>query len=219
MFQIKDIPLFSKLDSKSIDKIREDLLITDYQKDSIVFYEGDSSEYFHILISGRVRLYKTTHKGRQIYIHGLAAPSLIAEYPTFEKTSFPATCEFVTEGTIGLLHYDKLYEYLKEPSFSLEIISSLTKKAMLLSNLLHKETILSSEEKVADLMLRDPMIFSRLKYNEISNVLNLTPETFSRILSKLKRDGIISVTDHQLKILDEKALNKIMESNPYNEKS
>lgn len=216
MFQIKDIPLFSKLDSESINKIKEDLLITDYQKDSIVFYEGDSSEYFHILISGSVRLYKTTHKGRQIYIHGLAAPSLIAEYPTFEKASFPATCEFVTEGTIGLLHYDKLYEYLKEPSFSLEIISSLTKKAMLLSNLLHKETILSSEEKVADLMLRDPMIFSRLKYNEISTVLNLTPETFSRILSKLKRDGIISITDHQLKILDQKALNRIMESNQYN---
>jgi len=215
MFQIKDIPLFSELDVESIQKIKDNLLIKKYHKDNIVFYEGDSSEYLHILMSGSVRLYKTTPKGTQVHIHNLSAPSLIAEYPTFEKINFPATCEFLTDGTVGLLHFDRFYEYLKEPSFSLEIISSLTKKIHILSNLVHKETILSSEAKVVDLILREPSIFNRLKHNEIASILNLTPETFSRIMSKLKRDNMISFVDYQLKILNQEALNRIMETNKF----
>ncbi|MCB4772748.1 MAG: helix-turn-helix domain-containing protein, partial [Sulfurovum sp.] len=111
----------------------------------------------------------------------------------------------------------KLYEHLNEPMFSLELIKSLTSKVMLLSSLVHKETILSSEAKVADLMIKKNSIFNRLKNNEIASMLNLTPETFSRILTKFKKEGIIVLEEHILKVTNEDALYKIVETNTMKE--
>ncbi len=213
MFTLEEIPMFSALGQNYIKELQEEIHIKQYTKESIVFYEGDESEYLHILMHGSVKLYKTTPKGSQIQINRFSAPGLIAEYACFEKEPFPATCEFVTDGTIGLLHFDKLYDYLNQPQFSLELIKSLTGKISLLSALVHKETILSSEAKVADLMLKKVTIFNRLKNNEIASILNLTPETFSRILTKMKKEGIIKIENHKLHILNQDALLAIIESN------
>lgn len=213
MFTLEEIPMFSALGQNYIKELQEEIHIKHYTKESIVFYEGDESEYLHILMHGSVKLYKTTPKGSQIQINRFSAPGLIAEYACFEKEPFPATCEFVTDGTIGLLHFDKLYDYLNQPQFSLELIKSLTGKISLLSALVHKETILSSEAKVADLMLKKVTIFNRLKNNEIASILNLTPETFSRILTKMKKEKIIKIENHKLHILNQDALLAIIESN------
>jgi len=213
MVEIQDIPMFSNLDKKFHKELKDSLYIKKFTRNSIVFYEGDESDYFYILLKGNIKLYKTSPKGSQIQINRFSAPCLIAEFACFEREVFPATCEFVTDGAIGLLHFDKLYEYLNQPNFSLELIKSLTAKVMTLSALVHKETILSSEAKVADLMIKKIAIFNRLKNNEIASILNLTPETFSRILTKFKKEGIISVDNHQLKILNADALYIIVDTN------
>ena len=213
MVQLQDIPMFSALGETYIKELQNAIHIKRYTKDSIVFYEGDRSEYLHILLEGSVKLYKTSPKGTQIQINRFSAPSLIAEFACFEQEIFPASCEFVSEGAIGLLHFDKLYEYLNQPRFSLELIKSLTGKVMMLSALVHKETILSSEAKVADLMIKKLSVFNRLKNNEIASILNLTPETFSRILTKCKKEGIISVKEHRLTVLNKDALFYIVETN------
>lgn len=213
MFKLEEVPIFSTLDEKHIRALQEIVPIKHFSKESILFYEGEQSDYLHILMHGSVKLYKTFPKGTQIQINRFSAPSLIAEFAIFEKEPFPATCEFVTDGAVGLLHYDKLYEYLNQPEFSLGLIKSLTGKISLLSALVHKETILSSEAKVADLMLKKVTIFNRLKNNEIASILNLTPETFSRILSKMKKEGIIKIENHKLHILNQDALLDIIENN------
>ena len=213
MIELHDIPMFSSLDEKHLKELKNAVHIKQYTKDSIVFYEGDQSDYLYILLKGAVKLYKTSPKGSQIQINRFSAPSLIAEFACFEQEAFPASCEFVTDGAVGLLHFDKLYEYLNQPQFSLELIKSLTGKVMMLSALVHKETILSSEAKVADLMIKKVTIFNRLKNNEIASILNLTPETFSRILTKFKKEGIISVEDHYLTVLNKDALFNIVETN------
>ena len=209
--------MFSALDDKYLKELRNEIHVKHYSKENIVFYEGDQSDYLHILMEGSVKLYKTSPKGTQIQINRFTAPSLIAEFACFEREIFPATCEFVTDGAIGLLHFDKLYAYLNQPMFSLELIKSLTGKVMLLSSLVHKETILSSEAKVADLMIKKYTIFNRLKNNEIASMLNLTPETFSRILTKFKKEGIIKIQDQALHVINEDALYKIVDTNTMKE--
>ena len=217
MIKLEEIPIFSALEDKYLKELKNEIYVKHYSKESIVFYEGDQSDYLHILMEGSVKLYKTSPKGTQIQINRFSAPTLIAEFACFEREIFPATCEFVTDGTIGLLHFDKLYDYLSQPAFSLELIKSLTSKVLLLSSLVHKETILSSEAKIADLMIKKRSIFNRLKNNEIASMLNITPETFSRILTKFKKEGIINIKKHQLEILNEEALYHIVETNTMKE--
>ena len=213
MVELQDIPMFSSLDKKFHKELKDNIYIKKYAKDSIVFYEGDESNYFYILLEGTIRLYKTTPKGSQVQINRLRAPNTIGEYACFEKEPFPATCEFITDGAMGLLHFDKVYKYLNDKEFSLGLIKSLTSKVMLLSALVHKETVLSSEAKVADLMIEKISIFNRLRNNEIAGILNLTPETFSRIITKFKKEFIVTVENGELKILNLDALFMIIETN------
>ncbi len=217
MYNIKDITYFKGLSTKSYEKINDRLFIKQYNKDSIVFFEGDSSEYLYILLEGKVNMYKTTPKGSKIHIDFLDAPSLIGEFACFEEMPYPATCEFITNGVVGLLPFKIVKELLSEQDFSLSIIRSLTSKVMILSALVHKETVLSSEAKVADIILRQNTIFSRLKNSEIASMLNLTPETFSRILTKFKKESLISISNHQLIIIDRDRLITLVDTNKIKE--
>lgn len=217
MVDIADIPMFSDLDKKFHKELRDRIYIKKYTKNSIVFYEGDKSDYLHILLEGTIRLYKTSPKGSEVQIKRMDAPNTIGEYACFEDEPFPVTCEFITGGVMGLLHFDKVYKYLDNKEFSLGLIKSLTSKVMILSSLVHKETILSSEAKVADLIIEKTLVFNRLKNNEIASILNLTPETFSRILSKFKKESIITIKNHNLSILNKEALEMIVETNTVKE--
>jgi len=214
MIKIEDFPLFINLDKRFHKELKSAIYIRKFSKNGIVFYEGDCSDYLHILLEGQVRLYKTSPKNSMIQIHRLNAPATIGEYACLERVAFPATCEFISDsGVIGLLHFDKVMKYLKEPDFVLALLKSMTNKVMLLSSLVHKETILSSEAKVADLILNEIDIFNRVKNNEIASILNITPETLSRILNKLKRKQIINIKNHIVTIRNIEALHVILESN------
>jgi len=214
MIKIEEIPMFSNLDKKFHKELYDNIYIRHFTKRSIVFYEGDSSDYLHILIDGQVRLYKTSPKDTMVQLHRLNAPAVIGEYACLSQVAFPATCEFISDrGTIGLLHFKKLMKYLEDPIFSLSLLKSMTNKVMMLSSLVHKETILSSEAKVADLLLNEIKIFNTVKNNEIASILNITPETLSRILSKLKRYEIINIKNHIVQIKNIEALHIIIEKN------
>ncbi len=217
MIELQDIPMFADLDTKFHKELQNSIYVKKFTKNSIVFYEGDESDYLYILLDGSVRLYKTSPKGTQVQIKRMKAPNTIGEYACFEKEPFPATCEFITDGAMGLLHFEEVYKYLDNKEFALGLIKSLTSKVMVLSSLVHKETILSSEAKVADLMIEKISIFNRLRNNEIAAILNLTPETFSRVITKFKKESIIHVDKSELKILNLDALFMIIETNAVKE--
>jgi len=213
MLELKDIPLFSQLSAIQLNEIQSQIHIHHYEKESIVFYEGDKSEYLHILLEGSVRLYKTTPKGTQIHMHNFFTPEIIALFAVFEQIPFPATCEFLEEGTVGLLPLSKIYECMRNVDFSITLVSALSKRMKVLANLLHKETIYSAEAKIADLVLNNSSVFKRLKNTEIASILNMTPETLSRILTKMKKEEIISIDEHIVTILNKNSLYTIIETN------
>lgn len=213
MFELRDVPLFSALSESQLSELQAHMHMKDYDKECIVFYEEEKSEYLYILLEGHVRLYKTAPSGKEIYLHGMTAPSPLALFPALERVAFPATCAFLTNGTMALLPLEKLHKCLENLEFSLAMIKAMTKRMKLLETLLHKETVFSSEAKVADLITNNAKIFQYMKNNEIASILNMTPETFSRILTKLKKEKIITINDHKVNILDENALLSIIETN------
>ena len=70
-----------------------------------------------------------------------------------------------------------------------------------------------SAEKIAGFLINNASIFKRLKNNGIASILNMTPETLSRIFTKLKKEEVIIIQDHVVTLLDEDALRDIVETN------
>lgn len=214
MHELKEIQLFSKLSEENLAKIKKKSIVQSYSAGGIVFYEEDESDQIYIVLEGSVKLYKTSPKGTQVQINRFTAPAMVGEYACFENMPFPATCEFVTDGK--LIHIPKSFilENLGDSDFALEMIKSLTAKIMVLSSLIHKETIYSSEAKVAKILMEKSEIFHKLKYNEIASILNITPETLSRILKKFKTEGYIEgLKAGDITVLCPEALNSVIETN------
>ncbi len=214
MYRLVEIQLFSKLSEHNLERLRDKAIVKTFSKESIVFYEGDGSDYIYALLEGAVKLYKTSPKGTQIQINRFEAPAVIGEYACFEQVPFPATCEFVTDGKMAKIPTSFVFQSLNEKSFALEMIKSLTGKVMILSSLVHKETIFSSDAKVAKILMENVEIFYKLKHNEIAAILNITPETFSRILKKFKTQKLIEgLKEGNIKILDPVGLDSVIETN------
>ncbi len=208
---LKDITLFNSLSKKNLEEIEKISSKEDFKAGNIIFYEGDKPIFLHILLEGVVKLYKTDSKGRQIYIHQFTPVSLIGELANFENILFPATAEAITKCKILKIEYSKFdNNFLRNPNVSFEIIKSLSKKTKILSNIIHQEMILSTDAKIAKLIVEHLELFKQLKNGQIASLVNITPETLSRILTKFKKKRYIESTNsHNLAILDKKSLESL----------
>lgn len=196
MDKIKEIPLFSHLDKDELDRLKEISTIKKYNLKEILFFEGEEPKYLNILLDGVVRIYKTNHKGNQIFLHQFLPVSLIAELANFENIPYPASAEFVSKGEVLRINYQKLEEdFFKNPDLSLKIIKSLASKLKIMSEVITNEVILTSEAKVAKFLVENAELFTALKNTKVASILNITPETLSRTLTKFKKRGLIGADE------------------------
>jgi len=211
MERIKNIPLFSKLSDENIKKLEAISYFKKYNADEIVFYEGDKPGTLHILVDGVLKLYKTDSKGHEIYIHQFSPTAMVGELANFENMKFPASARFVTKGEILKIDFKKLEkDFFKNPDICMEIIKSLTKKVKILSQVIHHEMVLTSEAKIAKFLYEHPNIFKQIKNNQIAAILNVSPETLSRTLTKLKKNSYISIDkEYNITILDDEAITSL----------
>jgi len=211
MKSIREIQLFSQLSDENLKELEKISVLKSFYGDEILFYEGDEPEYLYILTEGLVRLYKTDNKNNEVYLHQFVPVSMVAEATCFESMPYPATARFITKGQVLKIHYEKFKnEFLKDPDICIAMITSLTNKVKILSNVIHKEMILSSEAKVACFISKHHELFITLKNNQIASIINVSPETLSRMLTKLQREKIITIDKkHQITILDYDVLNAL----------
>jgi CRP/FNR family transcriptional regulator len=72
--------------------------------------------------------------------------------------------------------------------------------------------ILTSEAKVAKIIIEHGELFETLKNTQIASILNITPETLSRILTRFKKTNLIAVEkNHHINIKDPVKLTSIFE--------
>lgn len=189
---LEKFELFSHLSQKQIHSLEQISMIRTYKAGEILFYEGDESRYFHVLLKGEISVFKTTSTSDTLLVHRFHAPSLIAEVATLKQIPYPASAECVTsvevlkierEAFVALLHQDA--------GLSIGLIASLTQKIGTLELSLRRHSAPNAMAKVARLIRDEPDIFQYRKGIEIAHMLGITPETFSRMIKKLKIEGII----------------------------
>ncbi len=208
MQRIKNIPCFSKLSDEQIEKLKNISVIKKYNAHEILFYEGDLPVYLYVLLQGTLKVYKTNHKGQQIFLHQFYPGGLVAELANFENIPYPATAEFTSNSEVLRIEYQALEkDFFKNPEISMEIIKSLIAKHKILIEIIQKEVILTAEAKVAKFILDNGELFDTLKNTQVASILNLTPETLSRTLGKFKSLGFIEQEEkNKLNVLDEASL-------------
>jgi CRP/FNR family transcriptional regulator len=198
--ELKNVFLFKNLSEDDLNQIEKFSIIKKLKKDEIVFYEGESPSYLHLLLDGIARVYKVDKNGNELIIHKFKAVSLIAERANLNSIPFPANCAMDTDGIILKIEFEKFKEFMKRGEVCFNIMSSLLKKMDYLDNMIHSNLILDTKTKIAKFIYENPELFEELKQHNIANLLNIKPETLSRKLKEFKQLGIVESFKGKFKV-------------------
>ncbi len=210
--KIHEYYFFDSLDEKEKIELEKISRKKYYKKDEILFYKGDEAKYLYLLVKGIVRVYKHDYKDNEVIIHNLMAPTFIAEIANYEEIPYPANCSFETDSEIYVIEYSEFKKrFLAKPEISMMLIKLLTKKIKALENFINYNITADSNIKIAQFLYENEEILSSLRQVKIASILNITPETLSRKISKLKKDKIIENDEGYIKILNHKKLKELFE--------
>ena len=212
MVGLKKISFFKKFDDTHIDIINSNSTLVEYQPGDIVYYEQDEPKYLFLLLDGRVNVYKTNSKGKQLHIHTIEAVDFLGEVAVFYDIPYPITAECATKCKILKIDYKKAgINFCKELFFCKELVNSLYKRIIALMQVIDS-SFLTTKERVARFILSNIEDFNGATYTDISKRLNMTPETLSRIINDFKRKNYIDIDDrHNITIINKDKLIEMSE--------
>ncbi len=191
--QLQKIDIFKNLTELEIEKIVNISITKKLSRENVLFYEGENPQFFYVLLDGFVKFYKTDLKGNEIVIHFFTRPMFLAEMPSFENIPFPATAIAMRdESCFLLIEREKFLELLNsDPKFCIYLIKSLSQKVRSLEQVINRNLIYDAMTKVCSFIKENPRDVANTKHKDIAIILNMAPETLSRILKKLKNLNII----------------------------
>lgn len=212
MENLKKFYLFENLNENQLKRLKDISKKIDYKKGALLFYEGDEPKNLILLIDGILQVYKTDIKGNKIILHHFYPTSLIAEIVNLENMPYPASAEFVTDGQAILIDYSIFEkEFLKNPEISFIFVKSLTKKIKFLEDVITNNIVMNSTARVAKFIYEHEDDFINLKKSQIAEKLHIAPETFSRILKKLKTLKLIKKDENGFVVINKEGLKSIYE--------
>ncbi len=208
--KLKQIKLFHNLSDESLQKILDISTTKKLSKDNILFYEGEMPHCFYVLLEGRIKIYKHDFKGTELILHYFIKPILMAEMPSFENIAFPATAVATEDKTEVLLIDRKKFIELThtEKELSFCIIKSLSEKIKQLEVTINRNLIYDAMSKVCSFILENPSELVEHKHKKTAIILNMAPETLSRVLTKLKK---MEILDRECKLLDREKLGMFLD--------
>jgi CRP/FNR family transcriptional regulator len=200
---LQKLELFGDIDKEKLEMIASFSMIKKFQKENIVFYEGEAPRFFYGLIEGEIKLYKSSFKNTEVLLQTFKAPSMVAEMTAFEDIKFPATAQILTQkATLILIDKDRFIEMIKsDANFSFCFIKSLTKKIKILERTINQNMIYDAYTNVINYLKTHHQTFFSTKKVQIAQELNMTPETLSRVLRRLRDENIIDEVNQTINLV------------------
>jgi CRP/FNR family transcriptional regulator len=216
--------LYEGLSHEQVCAVRGLLSKHDYGPHEILFREGEVSTHLFLLREGLLKLTAIGPDGREQII-GLGVPGQLLGFNTASDRRCAYTAETLIPTKVCKLHHTDMLQVLSQNPpvalHTLELLNQELGRAQALIRLLGQKT---SSEKVASFLLALippgingsaagplPLPLSR---QEIGEMLGLTVETVSRLMSEFKRENIIEAPRGTVRILDIKRLRTLAGAEP-----
>jgi len=219
---LQNVPLMSGLSASDRRWIGGQVIETRYRKGEAIFKQGDPAEYFHIVKEGAVKCVKSSQDGKEVALKVLLPGDLFCcEAAVLDGSAHPGCARPMEDVTILKLSKKAYFEALRRnPDSALQVIEYLGKR---LNEAQENAKVLAldpAEERVAALLVglasragvRDPeglRLTIHLTRQDIADMAGLTIETAIRVMSRFKRDRLVSGTAKRLVIVDLPRLRKL----------
>ena len=206
---IKGISLFRNLNEDQVTFISSISTIEKYPIKSILYYESDVSNNFQFLINGLIKVYKVDKFGNEIFLYHIYENSMISELSSLDNSEIYcfSNAEFMEDSIILNVNFERLQKHFLSKNILIsELIEILLEKTHQLQYIVNRELVFDATAKVAFMLTQDLEMFNKLKRQEVSFMLHIQPETLSRVLKKLLRNGTINIENGEVTITNKEDL-------------
>lgn len=216
---VANIPLFEDLPEEQHRDLATIALVKSFGRGQTIFSEGDPGTGFYVVISGRVKIYKLSADGKEQILHIFGGGEPFGEVPVFEGRRFPAHAVALDESRCLFFPRPAFIDLIsRNPSLSLNMLAVLSRRlrrfTVLVDDLSLKEVpgrlaahllyLSDRNDGAADLELDVPK-------GQLAGMLGTIPETLSRILTKMVKQGMIESDGPRIRILDRDELTELAE--------
>lgn len=207
---VSNYSLFEGLSQEKIDIYLENSQFHETENKKSIFKQGESAEYFYIVLKGIFKLHKTVNTNKDVVLNFSSKGDVIAALimPNANPVYPISATSIGTSESLKIPRHDYLNLWLQD-SHLVRNLQNLIQEKM---NRIHEDkkfSTMSVESKLANFLLKfsgndvsnDTFLFSVTR-KDIANAIGTTPESVMRTLSTWSKKGIISESDKKLKIID-----------------
>jgi CRP-like cAMP-binding protein len=200
---LRQTTLFRRLSSEDRARVAAVSHVKEYGRGEHIFGEGDPSDFFVTIVSGRVKVFKSTPAGKEIIIEIFGTGDPLGAVAVYENAPFPASATALEPTTCLLIPRPQFFTLLEQsPTIVRGVLVGLTHRLVELTRRLSELTGGRVESRFARLFLKladqmgrperhgvfIPMALSR---QELADLTGTTIETAIRVMSRWGKDDVL----------------------------
>jgi len=186
---------FGGLTNRSLEKLEAVQKRRTAAAGSILFLEGEEGSSLYRLVSGSIRLFRSTPDGREVTIHLVEPGDLFAEIVLFERDTYPASAVAVEDSLVSVIDRAHIHHLLDDTRFRDDFLKNLVGKMRFLSQQLYVLTTMEVEERLARFLEIRLGRFTNTRFTlskkDTAAAISVRPETLSRALTRLDEAGLL----------------------------
>lgn len=208
--------LFGSLSDKELDAVASFCSTKKVSKGQTLFADGDPAESFYMIAYGKLKIYKVSHDGKEYIIHIHGENDIIAEAAIFDRKKYPAGCKAVEDSLVVRIPKNEFIELIhKAPSLAIKFMSAYSKRLRQFVAVIEELSGTDVKKRFARYIMNNvdsintkglPTLRLDISKKELASMLGTVPETISRSIAVLKKQGIIDTKNKDITV---KNLNKL----------
>ena len=200
---LKKVPFLKGLSAAEINKVSQKFGETRFRKGEYLYLEGESSDRLYVIRQGKVKITKGSSCGKEIVLDVVSVGEICGGSSVYSQIN-PASALAAEDVTsYGLSKKDFLQLLETYPHLSTQFIIYLGQKLMKAHEMMMSLVASSVEKRIAALLVglcekhgsavKDGIrINLRLTRQDIADIVGTTVETAIRVMSKLRKKGILT---------------------------
>jgi CRP-like cAMP-binding protein len=191
--QLKNSGFFRGIAAKSLIDLAAICIPKKIDKKEIIFTEGQKGFALFLCFQGDIQLYKSNADGREIVIKVIKPGEVFGEVILFEEDLYPVSALALTKGFLYELPKKQFKSLLDKMDFRDDFIAMLMRKQRYLADQIKYLTIFDVQDRLLKFLHEQYAGQQEIKIHvskkDIAAAIGTTPETLSRVLLRLKKDG------------------------------
>jgi CRP-like cAMP-binding protein len=211
---LKQIPLFSELSDKDLERIIQLASKQKYHKDNIILIEEEVGSTMFIILWGRVKISRISDDGREVILSILSDGDFFGEMSLLDGHTRSANVTAIEESELLVIRREEFLQMLRDyPQIAINLLKELAQRIRKSDEHIKSLSLQDATGRVASTLLRiaeDSGVFRRGQVEiaelplqqDLANMAGTSRETISRVIKSLTEDGYLKKQGGKIIILD-----------------